>query len=76
MKSVPSENILQLRVLTDKICSQNTDNSYKEVVKQLKEVVDIGKEEIDDAKTTKIKIKCYESMCIAVTNILNKINII
>ena len=75
MKSVPSDNIIQLRLLTDKICSQNPDNSYKEVVKQLKEIVDIGKEEIDDAKTTKTKIKCYESMCVAVTNILNKINI-
>jgi hypothetical protein len=75
MKSVPSDNILQLRVLTDKICSQNTDNSYKEVVKELKQIVEIGKEEIDEAKSTKTKIKCYESMCIAVTNILNKINI-
>lgn len=75
MKSVPSDNIIQLRALTNKICSQNPDNSYKEVVKELKKIVDIGKEEIDEAKSTKTKIKCYESMCVAVTNILNKINI-
>ena len=76
MKSVPSDNILQLRILTDKLCLQNTDNTYKEVVKKLKEIVDIGRDSIDDAKSSKNKIKCYESMCVAVTNILNQVNIV
>ena len=73
MTSVPSENILKLRALTEQMCLQAPDNDYKEVVLQLREIIDICKEEIENTKNTKTKIKCYETMCFSMANILNNI---
>jgi hypothetical protein len=73
MTSVPSENILKLRALTEQMCLQGPDDDYKQVVSQLKEIIDICREEIENTKNTKTKIKCYETMCFSMANILNNI---
>ena len=77
MKSVPSENILKLRELTDKICSrEDSEVEYKKVVKQLKNIVDKGVVEIENSQTPKSKMKCYENMCATIKTILNSIKIL
>jgi len=73
MRSVPNENILKLRELTDKMCSNSIDNEYKKVVQELKKVISEGKDIIDKSSTDENKINCYESMCITVMNIINKV---
>jgi len=75
MTTVPSENILKLRELTEQICIRENNDEYKEIVLQLINILDEGKEEIANSKTIKNKVKCYESMCITITKILDKIKI-
>jgi hypothetical protein len=76
MTSVPSENILKLRELTEKMCLRDSDIEYREILLRLKEIVDSGKDEIHNSKTTKTKVKCYESMCLTITTILDNIKIL
>ena len=71
--SVPSENMIKLKELSDKLCKTN-DNDYKIIVKKLKTIVDNGKSEIENAENAQSKIKCYESMCTTVTNLLSTVN--
>ena len=52
MTSVPSENILKLRALTEQMCLHAPDNDYKEVVSQLKEIIEICKDEIQNTKNS------------------------
>jgi hypothetical protein len=73
MTSVPNDNILKLRELTHKICNSNPNNEYKLIVDELKKVISEGKKNIDESKTNENKITCYESMCVTVMNIINKI---
>jgi len=74
MKSVPNENILKLRELTDKICKSNIDDyDYKMVVDELKKVIKDGKVEIERSLSDEKRINCYESMCVTVMNIINKV---
>lgn len=75
MTTVPSENILKLRELTEQICNRENQDEYKEIVLQLKDILDDGKEEIANSKTVKTKVKCYESMCMTITKILSNIKI-
>ena len=56
----PSENIIKLRALTEEICKRESHDDYKEIVFQLKEIVNGGKEEIASSKTIKNKDRCYE----------------
>jgi len=72
-KSVPNENILKLRELSDKLCEISTDD-YKIIVKKLKNIVDNGKDEIEKSTSSQSKIKCYESMCATITNLLNNVS--
>jgi hypothetical protein len=77
MKSVPSENILKLRELTDQICGrEESEVEYKKIIKHLKNVVEKGVVEIEGSKTPKSKMKCYENMCATIKTILNNIKIL
>jgi hypothetical protein len=78
MKNVPSDNILKLRELTNKLCSVEyaDDVQYKDVLKKLKSVIDDGKKTVDTANSEQTKIKCYESMCVTIMTILEKIKFI
>jgi hypothetical protein len=75
MKNVPNENILKLRELTDRLNKEMPSDNYKDIVKQLKNIVDSGKEELESSKTPQSKIKCYETMCVTITNLLSSVNI-
>lgn len=74
--NIPSENILKLRKLTEKIDKQKKTDDYESIVKQLKEIVDEGKSVIEQSKTEKTKIKCYETMCATITNLLTNVKFI
>jgi len=74
--NIPSENILKLRELTDKIDKETKSDDYKSIVKQLKNIVDEGKNEIESTTSEKTKIKCYESMCTTITNLLTSVKFI
>lgn len=75
MTTVPSENILKLRELTEQICNGEHTDEYKNIVLKLKNILDEGAHEITKAKTIKSRVKCYESMCVTFTNLLNNVNI-
>jgi hypothetical protein len=76
MKSVPSENILKLRELTDKINKGETKDEYKVIVKQLKSIVEDGKTEIEKSSSPQSKIKCYENMCSTIAALLTSVKFI
>jgi len=76
MNNVPSENILKLIELTDKLCIHDDDRDYKLILIKMKEIIENGKTDVLKSRTTKNKIKCYETMCGAITNVLNNIKII
>lgn len=75
MKIVPNENIIKLRKLTEEL-SETHDDNYKAIVWKLKAVIDSGKEEIENSKTSQSKIKCYESMCKTITTLLTNVKFI
>lgn len=76
MAGVPSENILKLRELTEKIQKEKKEDEYKLIVKKLKSIVDAGKGEISKSESTESKIKCYETMCSTITNLLTNVKFI
>ena len=71
-KSVPNENIINLRRLSDELCKVPTDD-YKFIVKKLKAVIENGKKEIEKTDESVSKIKCYESMCTTINNLLSTV---
>jgi hypothetical protein len=73
MSNVPSENILKLIKLTDKLCLHDED---REIIIKMREIIESGKIDVQKSRTIKGKIKCYESMYGAITNVLNNIQII
>jgi hypothetical protein len=73
MSSVPSENILKLRELTERMHKEIKEDEYKVIVKQLKKIVDDGKGEIAKSDCSESKIKCYENMCSTITSILTNV---
>lgn len=70
MTSVPSENILKLRELTEKM---STALPNDKIIDLVQDIIDEGVEEVVKSKTDKTKIKCYETMCFKITNILTSI---
>lgn len=74
--NIPNENILKLRELTEKLHKENNADEYKVIVKKLKNIVDNGKNEINISETPQSKIKCYETMCTTITNLLTNVKFI
>lgn len=70
--SVPNENILKLRELSEELCGLS-NSEYKAIVKKLKTIVDDGKIQIASTLSPQSKISCYESMCAEITNILSTV---
>lgn len=70
-----NENMVKLRVMTEKLAnSENTNVSeYETVLRNLKSVIDSGKKKITESVNQKSKIKCYETMCTSITNILSNV---
>jgi hypothetical protein len=73
MNTTPSDNILELRRLSAKLCETNHPDYCKDIIVELQKVVESGKAEVIQEKTTKEKIKCYENMCTNITKLLQKI---
>lgn len=73
MISKPSDNILELRRLSEKLCETTHPDYYKDIIDEIQKLVECGKAEVIQEKTTKEKIKCYENMCMNITKILQKI---
>lgn len=71
--NVPSQNILQLRELAEKLCMESLDNEYKEIILVMKKLEDDNKKLIANCKTLEEKIKCYEAMHTQMNKILQKI---
>jgi hypothetical protein len=76
MNSVPSENIVKLRELTDKINKNETKDEYKVIVKKLKSIVEDGNSELEKTNSTQSKIKCYENMCKTIATLLTSVKFI
>lgn len=76
MLSVPSENILKLRELTERMTKGKKEDEYKLIVKKLKSIVDAGKSEIAKSDCPESKILCYETMCLTITNLLTNVKFI
>lgn len=71
-----SENLKKLKELREKLCeTQQQDSSYKDILIELKCIVDSGKDEIDNVTGEKGKIKCYENMCFRVMNLLGNVKL-
>jgi hypothetical protein len=73
MSTFPSENILKLRELTNKICDVQNNEDYREIVLEIKDVINEGSKEINNSKSIKSRIVCYEKMCETLQNILKNI---
>lgn len=71
-RSVPNENITKLIELTDRLCETPNDE-YKLIVKKLKKILDYGKSKIDNSLDSQSKIKCYELMCLTITDLLTNV---
>ena len=74
-KPTPSENILKLRELTEKMCEMPHEKDYEELIKKVKLTVEEGREEVKVLSNTQSKIKCYEKMCGTIITILNTIKL-
>ena len=66
MLSVPSENILKLRSLTEQL-SFNNDIKNNEIVLEIKEIIESNLDIINNSEKTNIKIKHYEKMFLNIT---------
>jgi hypothetical protein len=75
MAKAPSENILKLRELTEKISNSSPNNDLEIALRELKVAVDEGNKEINVSITPQKKLKCYEKMYTTITNILNTVSI-
>lgn len=73
MNTTPSDNILELRRLSAKLCETNPNDDYKEIIIEVKKVVETGKAEVNKEKTPKEKVKCYENMCVNIIKLLQKL---
>lgn len=71
---VSNDNIIKLRELTDKICKGevNDDELFKQIIDEIKAVLDAEEDNLATIKSNTKKVKCYEDMCSKIKIILNK----
>lgn len=74
-KSIPSENILKLRELTEKMCDMSHEKDYEDVIKKVKKTIDEGTEEVNVSPNAQTKVKCYEKMCNTIITLLSTIKL-
>tara|TARA_R110000782_G_scaffold83335_2_gene163342 strand:+ start:7135 stop:7350 length:216 start_codon:yes stop_codon:yes gene_type:complete len=70
MNSVPNDNIIELRRLTEKFTQTDKDNL---VINTIEKVVESCKFEIEIQNTYKSKLKVYELMLTEITNLIVKL---
>lgn len=73
-----NENLLKLKELTEKICltqeKNNCNGDCKNMIKELKQVIEIELDKLKEAKSHKEKYNCYERMCVLMTDFFKKFN--
>lgn len=72
MNTTPSDNILELRRLSAKLCEKKYEDDYKKMMVEVKKIIDSGKEEVVNQKSLKEKVKYYEIMYGNITKLLQK----
>jgi hypothetical protein len=75
MNRVPSDNIIKLRELADKLSTHTSDSDYLETLHSLKVEIDISTDEVENTKTIKNKVKCYEHLIKRLNGIIHSVNI-
>jgi hypothetical protein len=73
MLSVPSENILKLRSLTEKLSCQS-DLKDNEIVLEIKNILESNLDIITNSEKANTKIKRYEVMFSKIMSLLQKLN--
>ena len=73
-----NENLVKLKELTEKICltqeQNNCNGDCKNMIKELKEVIELQLSNLKKANTKEEKYSCYERMCLIMTDFFKKIN--
>lgn len=73
-----NENLIKLKELTEKICLTQEENNCsgdcKNMIKELKQIIEFQLTNLKEAKTKKEKYNCYERMCLVITDFFKKIN--
>jgi hypothetical protein len=70
MSTAPSENILKLRELTNKLCAIPEDETFEKMY-EIKNVIKENEEMLKIAKSDRKKVKCYEVLFDRIKSILN-----
>jgi hypothetical protein len=70
MSTAPSENILKLRELTNKLCAIPEDETFEKMC-EIKNVIKENEEMLKIAKSDRKKVKCYEVLFDRIKSILN-----
>lgn len=68
-KITPSENILQLRKLTEQICSVEKEDNL--ILNELTFIINKWNEAVSSSKTQKTKLKNYENMFLEIKKLID-----
>jgi CHASE3 domain sensor protein len=75
MNRIPSDNIIKLRELAEKLSTHTSDSDYLETLHSLKTEIDFSVDEVENTKTIKNKVKSYEHLVKRLNGILHSVNI-
>lgn len=69
-KSLPSDNILKLRELTEHMIDVEPKKEHLTILKKIKNIVDEGRNEFVNTKSSASKNKAYEKILNNISNLL------
>lgn len=69
-----NENLIRLKELTEKISKQNPNDEYKNILIELKKIMNEGQEKIQELNDSDNKLACYKNICSTINNFLNTLN--
>jgi hypothetical protein len=72
---MPSDNILKLRELTEKICDPAYGETCEKTLVKIKKIMNDGTNELESAKTNQSKIKYYENLYTKIKNLITNAKI-
>jgi len=68
----PNENIIKLRELSNILCTIIDDKTSEKMIYEIKNIVEVENEHVNQLDNKDAKIMCYENMCTKLKIILNK----
>lgn len=71
--SIPNKNILQLRQLAEKLCTEGINSEYKAKLLVIKQLMEEHETLISECKSHEDKLKCYEEIHKQISKILKNI---